>query len=107
MKLSEAIRQGSVGKTQCQEDYFTGDNCCCVLGAAMIAACDPDKVAEVKTHYRANFLGRKLLAEIWPVLEQPFDSDDDAELHSIIISMNDRRGMNFEEIAAWLEARGL
>lgn len=81
MKISEAIRKGSVGKKQIKKSYFNSDRTgCCAIGAAVLGC-------------RLNTLSS---------LE-----DFTRDIEDKIIRYNDDCGYSFEAIAAILEEQGL
>lgn len=94
MKLSEAVRLGSAGKTQIQDKFFGAPGECCALGAALLAVYGNVPAARAARHD----YGSSLALQLKNVLT-------DCRQTSQVVTKNDD-GKSFEEIIAFLEARG-
>lgn len=90
-KLSQAIRLGATFRPQCYKTPFDYVGSC-VLGAAY----------EAITGIRSPSLGSYSM-RVWLAMRFGLDTDD----LLVIVEMNDRWHMTREQIADWLEAKGL
>ena len=100
MKISEAIKIGMQGRTQCVGRYwdiYTEDITeireCCALGAAYIGW--------------SQFTGNPFFPFTMGPLSHRFDLQGHNSVGGMIMEWNDNDKLSFEEIIARLEERGL
>ena len=105
MKISEAIKIGMQGRTQCRGRYFdlyvkdvTEVKECCALGAAYIGWC-----VATRNPFRPFAMG-----SVFYKFDNLEDPDSVRELvKEIVIHWNDKDKLSFDEIIAKLEERGM
>lgn len=105
MKLSEAIRKGSIGVSQITGELIFWEDGkavgCCALGAAIIGA----ELTQPTGHKDKYILLRERFPELVKNIMSPRGFE--YELENIIIRLNDTHGWTFDQIANWLEENGL
>jgi hypothetical protein len=98
MKLSAAIRIGSMTTKQIKGNYSDGGNGRCALGAALDAA-------GIRVD-NSVFIGRRLI-EVFPIVikpvKSPVGSNIFQELGPNVSTLNDDWGWSRERIADWVE----
>lgn len=110
MKLSEAIREGSKGVTQCKFSLIATNCERCALGAALKAV-DPkietfDDLFHGSTNIGLAVLEREFSDTLYKRVLHPVYGTASFIRH-IIFDLNDGESWTFEEIADWLENEGL
>ena len=100
MKISEAIKIGMQGRTQCRGRYFdpssedvTEIEECCALGAAYIGW--------------SQFTGNPFFPFTMGPLSHRFDLQGHNSVGGMIMEWNDIDKLSFDEIISKLEERGL
>lgn len=111
MKLSEAIRAGSVGQEQGRHDYFYQGKCC-AIGAAAIHRYGRLKAKELAA---TSCLEEALEEAFVESLEHPARCPKGCTwgvgplintIH-VVAHLNDQHGWTYEQIAEWVESQNL
>lgn len=101
MKLSEAIRLGSLLSPQCADKYQSSDGSRCALGAALAASGLAEFIHAEKTR-------EAYISQLWPFLDDEREitcpqncGEKFPSLFEVILHLNDDHFWYREQIAAW------
>lgn len=97
MRLSEAIRKGSVGKAQTRNWLGDGVTVACAMGAALIGA---GLVPDSWEQYEPTFPLAVGLPGPCPVCER-----DESSFFYVVTHLNNVHRWTFEQIADWVQAQ--